>query len=156
MDMDAMVTDSHQLMMSEEQRHHLFKVRQALMSEMSSSLRTVTSLFCSADVSHLLKDKYQPSKLAPVLLNWLQVPRNFTGEVFVVCPQSMFTFIPYLKVHLWSKKSKKSRSQKSKPGRQAGRAERQESRGQAGAHAGKVRQALQKAGKLSSKHSGRE
>ncbi|XP_028254081.1 A-kinase anchor protein 6-like, partial [Parambassis ranga] len=25
MDMDAMVTDSHQLMMSEEQRHHLFK-----------------------------------------------------------------------------------------------------------------------------------
>lgn len=27
MDMDAMVTDSHQLMMSEEQRHHLFKVR---------------------------------------------------------------------------------------------------------------------------------
>lgn len=28
MDMDAMVTDSHQLMMSEEQRHHLFKVRQ--------------------------------------------------------------------------------------------------------------------------------
>lgn len=26
MDMDAMVTDSHQLMMSEEQRHHLFKV----------------------------------------------------------------------------------------------------------------------------------
>uniref|UniRef100_A0A8C6SMM4 A kinase (PRKA) anchor protein 6 n=1 Tax=Neogobius melanostomus TaxID=47308 RepID=A0A8C6SMM4_9GOBI len=29
MDMDAMVTDSHQLMMSEEQRHHLFKVRHA-------------------------------------------------------------------------------------------------------------------------------
>lgn len=29
MDMDAMVTDSHQLMMSEEQRHHLFKVRRA-------------------------------------------------------------------------------------------------------------------------------
>lgn len=29
MDMDAMVTDSHQLMMSEEQRHHLFKVRPA-------------------------------------------------------------------------------------------------------------------------------
>uniref|UniRef100_A0A3B4BIL8 A kinase (PRKA) anchor protein 6 n=1 Tax=Periophthalmus magnuspinnatus TaxID=409849 RepID=A0A3B4BIL8_9GOBI len=27
MDMDAMVTDSHQLMMSEEQRHHLFKVK---------------------------------------------------------------------------------------------------------------------------------
>uniref|UniRef100_A0A8D3B9B2 A kinase (PRKA) anchor protein 6 n=1 Tax=Scophthalmus maximus TaxID=52904 RepID=A0A8D3B9B2_SCOMX len=27
MDMDAMVVDSHQLMMSEEQRHHLFKVR---------------------------------------------------------------------------------------------------------------------------------
>uniref|UniRef100_A0A3Q3EIQ2 A-kinase anchoring protein 6 n=1 Tax=Labrus bergylta TaxID=56723 RepID=A0A3Q3EIQ2_9LABR len=27
MDMDAMVMDSHQLMMSEEQRHHLFKVR---------------------------------------------------------------------------------------------------------------------------------
>ena len=27
MDMDTMVTDSHQLMMSEEQRHHLFKVR---------------------------------------------------------------------------------------------------------------------------------
>lgn len=26
MDMDAMVTDSHQLMMSEEQRHQLFKV----------------------------------------------------------------------------------------------------------------------------------
>ena len=26
MDMDAMVMDSHQLMMSEEQRHHLFKV----------------------------------------------------------------------------------------------------------------------------------
>ncbi|AWP15887.1 putative A-kinase anchor protein 6, partial [Scophthalmus maximus] len=25
MDMDAMVVDSHQLMMSEEQRHHLFK-----------------------------------------------------------------------------------------------------------------------------------
>lgn len=31
MDMDAMVTDSHQLMMSEEQRHHLFKVRRALL-----------------------------------------------------------------------------------------------------------------------------
>lgn len=32
MDMDAMVTDSHQLMMSEEQRHHLFKVRRAHLS----------------------------------------------------------------------------------------------------------------------------
>ena len=31
MDMDAMVTDSHQLMMSEEQRHHLYKVRGALL-----------------------------------------------------------------------------------------------------------------------------
>uniref|UniRef100_A0A3P9AUS2 A kinase (PRKA) anchor protein 6 n=1 Tax=Maylandia zebra TaxID=106582 RepID=A0A3P9AUS2_9CICH len=31
MDMDAMVTDSHQLMLSEEQRHHLFKVNMRLM-----------------------------------------------------------------------------------------------------------------------------
>lgn len=44
MDMDAMVTDSHQLMMSEEQRHQLFKVKvlpipspaEGLTSQMSS------------------------------------------------------------------------------------------------------------------------
>lgn len=37
MDMDAMVTDSHQLMMSEEQRHHLFKVRHTYSGGKASS-----------------------------------------------------------------------------------------------------------------------
>ncbi|XP_028422097.1 A-kinase anchor protein 6 [Perca flavescens] len=36
MDMDAMVTDSHQLMMSEEQRHHLFKSSHAELMMMES------------------------------------------------------------------------------------------------------------------------
>ncbi|XP_068569053.1 A-kinase anchor protein 6-like [Cebidichthys violaceus] len=36
MDMDAMVTDSHQLMMSEEQRHHLFKSSHAELMTMES------------------------------------------------------------------------------------------------------------------------
>ncbi|XP_034418666.1 A-kinase anchor protein 6 [Cyclopterus lumpus] len=36
MDMDAMVTDSHQLMMSEEQRHHLFKSSHAELTAMES------------------------------------------------------------------------------------------------------------------------
>ncbi|KAK1894687.1 A-kinase anchor protein 6 [Dissostichus eleginoides] len=36
MDMDAMVTDSHQLMMSEEQRHHLFKSSHAELLLMES------------------------------------------------------------------------------------------------------------------------
>ncbi|KAM7403768.1 hypothetical protein PAMA_004276 [Pampus argenteus] len=36
MDMDTMVTDSHQLMMSEEQRHHLFKSSHAEMMMMES------------------------------------------------------------------------------------------------------------------------
>uniref|UniRef100_A0A3B5L1Q6 Uncharacterized protein n=1 Tax=Xiphophorus couchianus TaxID=32473 RepID=A0A3B5L1Q6_9TELE len=47
MDMDAMVTDSHQLMMSEEQRHHLFKVRWTLLmmkSRKTSLLRQAASL----------------------------------------------------------------------------------------------------------------
>uniref|UniRef100_A0A087XY89 A-kinase anchoring protein 6 n=1 Tax=Poecilia formosa TaxID=48698 RepID=A0A087XY89_POEFO len=48
MDMDAMVTDSHQLMMSEEQRHHLFKssLDELLMMESrkTSLLRQAASL----------------------------------------------------------------------------------------------------------------
>ncbi|XP_032404169.1 A-kinase anchor protein 6 isoform X1 [Xiphophorus hellerii] len=48
MDMDAMVTDSHQLMMSEEQRHHLFKssLAELLMMESrkTSLLRQAASL----------------------------------------------------------------------------------------------------------------
>lgn len=55
MDMDAMVTDSHQLMMSEEQRHHLFKSslselqtmetrRSALLSRLESFRRCGTDL----------------------------------------------------------------------------------------------------------------
>ncbi|XP_054913065.1 A-kinase anchor protein 6 [Poeciliopsis prolifica] len=48
MDMDAMVTDSHQLMMSEEQRHHLFKSSLAelltMESRKTSLLRQAASL----------------------------------------------------------------------------------------------------------------
>lgn len=37
MDMDAMVVDSHQLMMSEEQRRHLYKVESVGLTEVSTS-----------------------------------------------------------------------------------------------------------------------
>lgn len=45
MDMDAMVTDSHQLMMSEEQRHHLFKVRHAYSDRKALSFRLLFTDF---------------------------------------------------------------------------------------------------------------
>uniref|UniRef100_A0A3B4Z8A5 A kinase (PRKA) anchor protein 6 n=1 Tax=Stegastes partitus TaxID=144197 RepID=A0A3B4Z8A5_9TELE len=45
MDMDAMVTDSHQLMMSEEQRHHLFKVRRELFCMKFSRYQKVSVAF---------------------------------------------------------------------------------------------------------------
>uniref|UniRef100_A0A673CJ06 A kinase (PRKA) anchor protein 6 n=1 Tax=Sphaeramia orbicularis TaxID=375764 RepID=A0A673CJ06_9TELE len=44
MDMDAMVTDSHQLMMSEEQRHHLFKVRSSHAELMAMETRRTSVL----------------------------------------------------------------------------------------------------------------
>lgn len=65
MDMDAMVTDSHQLMMSEEQRHHLFKVRRALLSVCVGLFLSASNM---ADASNYLRPSAESVLVPPTRL----------------------------------------------------------------------------------------